>query len=114
MTGVIILNCAQVGAECQWQRHEYPTLTIVYCLLDFVLTLLFTLEVYIKVKKLGWSRCMASGWNVLDFALTFLMLLDFIFLAVDYFQTVTQFSRMGHVYSFGRTCGCCGRKRSWS
>eukprot|EP00928_Gymnodinium_smaydae_P055455 TRINITY_DN38997_c0_g1_i1.p1 TRINITY_DN38997_c0_g1~~TRINITY_DN38997_c0_g1_i1.p1 ORF type:complete len:478 (-),score=114.99 TRINITY_DN38997_c0_g1_i1:197-1630(-) len=103
MTVVIVLNCVQVGAECQWQRHEYPSLNIAYFHFDLVFTVLFTLEVYVKVKKLGWSRYFASWWNVLDFVLTLSMLFDLIVLATVPFQTVAELALTGHVHSFGRT-----------
>jgi len=87
MTFIVLLNCAQIGAEIQWSFEEYPFLTRFYFSLDMLFLTIFMLEVAIKIC---WMRCKPyfdDNWNRLDLFLTIMLLV----------QTVVELMGNSHV-----------------
>lgn len=76
MTWIIMLNCAQVGAECQWKRQDSDVLARNYVILDVVFALAFSGEVILKVYKLGPKKYFGGSWNIMDCILTLAMIGD--------------------------------------
>lgn len=66
----VVLNAVQLGMELDYEEYKY-----VYNYLDHIFTGFFTIEMLIKLKELK-HRYFCEGWNLLDFFLVMLSILD--------------------------------------
>lgn len=78
---VIVLNCMQIGAECQWTRQD-TVMAPIYGVADYVFVTAYIAEIALKFHKMGYSYYFFDEvdrlWNLLDFSLTVIMLVEII------------------------------------
>jgi len=74
MMYVVMLSCAQVGAECQWRPSQSPHAERLYHAMNIGFAIIFSVEV---VMKLHWTGMVyfKNRWNIMDFSLTVMMVL---------------------------------------
>jgi len=77
---VILLNCVQIGAECQWSRDSF--MAPIYTACDFIFVTIYITEILLKFHKLGLSYFFCDTldqfWNLIDFTLTVLMVVEMV------------------------------------
>jgi len=83
MLVIIMLNCLQIGVECQFPPESPESAKArAYLYLDAIFLMAYLVEVFVKIKALGVRRYFCDdslgGWNCFDFVLTFTMLVDFV------------------------------------
>jgi voltage-gated sodium channel len=79
MSAVIVFNCLQIGAECQWNERSSPGLWRFFTLLDLIFCAFYVAEVVCKLIKLRLRFFTVPahwGWNITDLTLTLSMMLD--------------------------------------
>mmetsp|Transcript_49292 Transcript_49292/g.89059 ORF Transcript_49292/g.89059 Transcript_49292/m.89059 type:complete len:485 (+) Transcript_49292:66-1520(+) len=81
MSMVILLNTLQLGARCQWDEHEHPSLATIYTISEVFFLVCYVFEIILKVKIHGMKVYFTGPeiwfWNSSDFALTLLMAVQF-------------------------------------
>lgn len=69
LTGVIIANALQMGAEKQWTKENNPALEQMYLAMDCAFAAVYVVEVSCKIIALG-GRFFADAMNWMDLGLT--------------------------------------------